>query len=66
MTKIGTGRIGESPQRTPRNPSQTNGGNFQGPRPPADASHISPEVRADLGKLTPELAAGVRRVADTK
>ena len=29
-------------------------------------SHISPEIRAELGKLTPELAAGVRRVADTK
>jgi hypothetical protein len=32
--------------------------------PPAD--HISPPIRADLSKLTPELAAGVRRVANTK
>jgi hypothetical protein len=36
------------------------------PAPKPDGSHISPEVRADLGKLTPELAAGVRRVADSR
>jgi hypothetical protein len=29
-----------------------------------DDSHLSVDVRAQLGKLTPELAAGVRRIAD--
>lgn len=33
-------------------------------QPKEDGSHISPAIRADLGKLTPELAAGIRRVAD--
>jgi hypothetical protein len=28
--------------------------------------HISPAVRSELGKLTPELAAGIRAVADRK
>lgn len=36
------------------------------PTRPLTGPHISPEVRADLGKIDPELAAGVRRVADTK
>jgi hypothetical protein len=37
------------------------------PKPPAPSGpHISAEVRADLGKLTPELAAEIRRVASTK
>jgi hypothetical protein len=40
-------------------------GNSQGPGS-FDGSHISPEIRARLSDLTPELAAGVRRVADTK
>ena len=30
-----------------------------------DGSHISKPIRAQLGKLTPELGAGIRRVADT-
>ena len=28
--------------------------------------HLSPAVRGELSKLTPSLAAGIRRVADTK
>jgi hypothetical protein len=47
------------------------------PRPPDKAaiggaamapnnSHISPEVRADLGKLLPEQRAEILRVADSK
>lgn len=36
------------------------------PTRPSAGPHISSEVRADLGNLDPELAAGVRRVADTK
>jgi hypothetical protein len=35
------------------------------PAPPA-RGHISPEVRGDLSKLSPELAAGIRAVADRK
>jgi hypothetical protein len=36
-------------------------------KPPAPTGpHISDAVRADLGKLTPELAAGIRAVADRK
>lgn len=33
---------------------------------PSHVSHISEPIRAGLGKLTPELAAGIRRVADSK
>jgi hypothetical protein len=33
---------------------------------PSNGPHISEPIRADLGKLTPELAAGIRRVANTK
>jgi hypothetical protein len=29
-----------------------------------DGSRISPEIRARLGDLTPELAAGIRKQAD--
>jgi hypothetical protein len=37
------------------------------PKPPAPTGpHISEPVRAKLKDLDPELAAGVRRVADTK
>jgi hypothetical protein len=40
------------------------------PRLPAaqasNGSHISPSVKSELGKLSPILAAGVRRVAGTK
>jgi hypothetical protein len=55
------------------NPSQTNGNrppavppsqSAQNGQAPWDGSHASREVRAKLGDLTPELAAGVRRVAD--
>jgi hypothetical protein len=36
-------------------------------KPPAPTGpHISQEIRSELGKLTPELAAGIRRVAGTK
>ena len=31
-----------------------------------DGKHASPGILSDLGKLTPSLAAGVRRVAGTK
>jgi hypothetical protein len=33
---------------------------------PSTGPHISQPIRADLGKLTPELATGIRRVADSK
>lgn len=37
------------------------------PKPPAPSGpHISPEVRADLGKLDPAIAAEIRRVAGAK
>jgi hypothetical protein len=37
------------------------------PKPPAPTGpHISDAVRAKLADLDPELAAGVRRVADSK
>jgi hypothetical protein len=37
------------------------------PKPPAPTGpHISPEVRGDLGKLEPSLAAGIRAVAGRK
>jgi hypothetical protein len=38
-----------------------------GPTAGADTgSHISNPIRADLGKLTPSLASGIRRVAGSK
>jgi hypothetical protein len=37
------------------------------PKPPAPSGpHISPAVREGLKDIDPELAAGVRRVADSK
>jgi hypothetical protein len=55
---------------TVRLPSPTDKGRpVSAPRLPAQAStgsHISPEIRGDLNKLTPSLAAGIRRVAGTK
>jgi hypothetical protein len=55
---------------TPAPPSKTTA-NRPAPIPklaaqPSHGSHISPEVRADLGKLSPELARGIRTVADRK
>ena len=34
--------------------------------PPNNGSHISPAVRADLGKLEPAQRAEILRVADSK
>ena len=38
----------------------------RGPLPSPNRGHTSVAVLADLGKLTPELASGVRRVAGSK
>ena len=37
-----------------------------GPLPSPDRGHASTAVLGDLGKLTPALASGIRRVAGTK
>jgi hypothetical protein len=65
----------KTPPSTP-NPSQTNTyPNVGRPLPPLrnaqgpgsyDGSHLSPDVRRALSDLDPDLAAGIRRVADTK
>jgi hypothetical protein len=36
------------------------------PAVPSMGAHISREVRSDLGKIDPSIAAEVRRVADSK
>jgi hypothetical protein len=50
-------------------PAKTEGRPIPHPRgaaAPSQGSRISDAVRADLGKLSPELAAGIRSVADRK
>jgi hypothetical protein len=62
---------GASVARTAPAPPSKTAANRPAPIPklaaqPSLGSHISPEVRGDLGKLEPSLAAGIRRVAGTK
>jgi hypothetical protein len=51
------------PQRTA---PQANGSNPPALRPPSMSGHMTPEVRADTAKLTPELRASILKAADAK
>ncbi len=55
-------RVTIPPDRATKNPLNVPGLSPAAPTGP----HISPEIRAELGKLNPEIAEHVRKVADTK
>jgi hypothetical protein len=54
------------PVKFPTRPVTQNSPNQAPTMNPNDGSHISPAVRADLGKLLPEQRAEILRVADSK
>jgi hypothetical protein len=54
------------PVKFPNRPITSNTPNATPRTPPATAGHMSAEVRADLGKLSPELQNGLRKAADAE
>jgi hypothetical protein len=54
------------PVKFPDRPITSNTPNAKPKTPPASTGHMSNEVRADLGKLSPELQNGLRKAADAE